>query len=590
MTVNGEKCKSYAESCLKRGLIKDDDEWKRCMEEGVLFKFPRNLRDLFVTILIHCKPCRPEELWEMFKSDMSEDIKHTFKCSDEEAWNRAYYLIETKLNEQGKSIKNNFPTMPAITETNWKINEDDIIDVREEAKLAERKSATMNKEQLNVYNTVKDILEGKINKPKSMYVDGAGGTGKTFVYEAINNLAASMGKKVLNVSFTGIAASLLRNGRTMHNAFKLDMPLHFDSNSKIEMNSKEAKELRDTDVIICDEAPMGPKYALEIINKKLKEIMKNDELFGGKIMILGGDFKQVLPIKKGGTRSEVVDLSIKHSKLWKYFRIMKLEKNMRADPNELQFAQDLLEIGNGSANDENERYQLPEVCIIKGDLETEVFGDVIANKNYTEMGKRAILSAYNFDVDEINERMLKMMPGDESFYTSINSCDEGENASIDEMNMASSSGIPPHILKLKPNVIVMLLRNLDVKRGLCNGTRMQVISLKNNILECMIISGNRAGNTVYIPRITLIESQSFDYTLHRHQFPVKLAYSMTINKSQGQTFEEVGIDLRSEVFNHGQLYVAISRTRSWMRVKVKLSDELEDRKVKNIVFKEILEE
>jgi ATP-dependent exoDNAse (exonuclease V) alpha subunit len=117
---------------------------------------------------------------------------------------------------------------------------------------------------------------------------------------------------------------------------------------------------------------------------------------------------------------------------------------------------------------------------------------------------------------------------------------------------------------------------------------MEVMGLYNNLLDCKILSGDRAGQGEYIPRITLDKEGEYNFVLSRHQFPVKLAFCMTINKSQGQTLEKVGLDLRTQVFSHGQLYVAFSRVRAWDGIVVKLPPENEDRVVKNVVYKEIL--
>ena len=103
------------------------------------------------------------------------------------------------------------------------------------------------------------------------------------------------------------------------------------------------------------------------------------------------------------------------------------------------------------------------------------------------------------------------------------------------------------------------------------------------------------GNTVLIPRIKLAPSDSnIPFTLERNQFPIRLAYSMTINKSQGQTFEKIGIFLPNPVFAHGQLYIAFSRARGIADVKVKIQNTchqgLHQGKVvtQNIVYREVL--
>lgn len=106
----------------------------------------------------------------------------------------------------------------------------------------------------------------------------------------------------------------------------------------------------------------------------------------------------------------------------------------------------------------------------------------------------------------------------------------------------------------------MLLRNLDVSEGLCNGVRLIVTSLCNHIIKAKIGTGEQSGKEVHIPRITLESSKGqLGCTMQRHQFPVRSAFAMTIHKSQGQTFESVGVDLKSSpVFIHGILYVAFS--------------------------------
>jgi len=97
-----------------------------------------------------------------------------------------------------------------------------------------------------------------------------------------------------------------------------------------------------------------------------------------------------------------------------------------------------------------------------------------------------------------------------------------------------------------------------------------IIELADHLLKCKILTGDKVGDVVFLNRITLYCENVYPFTFKRRQFPVKLAFAMTINKSQGQTFDKVGIDLCKDVFNHGQLYVAFSRVRSWQALKVYL--------------------
>jgi hypothetical protein len=134
----------------------------------------------------------------------------------------------------------------------------------------------------------------------------------------------------------------------------------------------------------------------------------------------------------------------------------------------------------------------------------------------------------------------------------------------------------------------MLLRNIDPTNGLCNGTRMILLEVRPMVLKCRILGGKHAGKVVFIPRITIDPSEEMPVNLYRRQFPVRLAFVMTINKSQGQSIINVGIDLRSPVFSHGQLYVALSRCTSSNRIKVVFPEDSNTTNTSNIVYKEVL--
>ncbi|KAL7075457.1 hypothetical protein ACQ4LE_005127 [Meloidogyne hapla] len=135
----------------------------------------------------------------------------------------------------------------------------------------------------------------------------------------------------------------------------------------------------------------------------------------------------------------------------------------------------------------------------------------------------------------------------------------------------------------------MLIRNLNIENGLYNGTRMMVEEMRPNMIVCRLLTGDRLGQLAYIPRITLCCDGEYPFDLHRHQFPLVLAFAMTVNKAQGQTLEKLGIDLTKDVFSHGQLYVALSRIRTWKALSIRLLENNNERKVMNVVYKEILD-
>jgi len=159
------------------------------------------------------------------------------------------------------------------------------------------------------------------------------------------------------------------------------------------------------------------------------------------------------------------------------------------------------------------------------------------------------------------------------------------------LQQLNASGLPPALLCLKVGSPVILLRNLDPGEGLCNGTRMVVLNMRRKVLQYRIISKDRRfrGKVVLIPRIRLSpNAETLPVLLKRLQFPVRLAFAMTINKSQGQLVEHVGINLQISVFSHGQLYVTFSRCTSPLNISVLLPEQSqESRRTINVVYKEV---
>lgn len=158
---------------------------------------------------------------------------------------------------------------------------------------------------------------------------------------------------------------------------------------------------------------------------------------------------------------------------------------------------------------------------------------------------------------------------------------------LEFLHSLTFSGLPPHILTLKEGQPVILIRNLSPVQGLCNGTRLIVEKIGIRIIQCKIAIGAKAGQQVLIPRIPLIQSDTaMPFEFKRIQFPLKPAFALTINKSQGQTLEKVGLWLHEPVFTHGQLYVAISRVSNFDSLLVALPENQQI--TRNIVFKEAL--
>ena len=211
----------------------------------------------------------------------------------------------------------------------------------------------------------------------------------------------------------------------------------------------------------------------------------------------------------------------------------------------------------------------------------------------------------------LNEIISSKLPGNPSVFRSADELLNRQDLlrfNAEYLNSLNPNGFPPHALNLKPGMLLMLLRNLNPREGLCNGTKLVYVrSFENKVLQCKVSGTDR---TVLIPRIVMFPKVGeYPFEWSRRQFPVKPAFAMTVNKSQGksflefivlyhhnltffsgQTLKEVGLWLRTQSFTHGQLYVACSRVGKPERLKFALKQESNGDLVKatNIVFKEVL--
>jgi hypothetical protein len=602
-THDGHVCETFKEAAQKRGLFNDDATWDNTLMEAAAEKMPRALRQLFANLCVLAVPPNVVELFAKYKHDLCEDFSRHDGHSDDcpHCENFALLEIQEVLKMNGKSCDDFGLPTPHIVRHR---SAEEFYNEQAEKEQSEIMISSLNQEQNSAFESIMNAANNDNLPHRCFFLDGPGGSGKTYMYKTLLKTVRGEGNLVLPVASTGIAANLLEGGRTYHSQFKLPVPLIDTSVSSMRMTSADADLIKNAKLLIWDESTMAPSVALKAVDRLLKEIMKSTKPFGGKVLLLGGDFRQTLPVVPHGSRSAIVEASLKFNALWHKFKILHLNSNVRSV--DADFSDWLIKLGNGDLTNDHglseDIIEIPDSMICKESLIKEIFGDKLSVVDIGKFSKMAILCPKNSDVDQINDEILNLLDGETVSYLSTDSIDDEDaedrqNYPVEFLNECTPSGMPVHKMNLKIGSLIMLLRNLNTKRGLCNGTRLIAKKLKPNLIIAEVLTGTAEKQVVFIPRIDLAPANTdLPFVLRRRQFPIKLAFAMTINKSQGQTLEKVGIYLPEPVFSHGQLYVALSRVRRSQDVKIKIIDGREQGKLvpgcestftKNVVYKEI---
>ena len=632
LTVNEIKYDKFKKAAAALGLLKDDQEWHRCMQDAAKWKIGDQLLHLFVTILLNCEVSDPKKLWNEQKVNMSDDIRRAMENSmlnpdivltDEDVQNETLYRIQEILKAHKKTLEE-FGLPPVgqrcsyITENNHINFELQSYNPREQEQFANNSYQSMNEEQKEIYTNIIDAIYEN-NGPSQhqvFFVDALGGTGKTFVAKAILAKVRSQKDIAIAVAFSGIAALLLPGGRTLHSRFNLPCDFSETTYADIRRGSPLAHLIEQAKVIIWDEAPMAHRHVMECLDRTFRDILENEQPFGGKKLVLSGDFRQVLPVIPRAARPEVVNACLNTSHLWPMIKVYHLRINERVKRSQatetekqqlLDFANTLEEIGDGKYPICKElgpdMIRIPTDWLSKSKTIDDFINEAFPNfqhecTNNDYLRGRAILTPLNKHVLTINNEILKKLPTkEEPPIVSIdeNIPDTRFKYGEEDFNVLNPSSLPPHKLYLRKNAVIMILRNLNPAQGACNGTRLKVLDFTDRCIKAVILTGPKQNEIMFIPRIRLYADKTSPIPFIRHQFPVKLAFAMTINKAQGQTLDFMALYLPEPVFSHGQFYVACGRVGSKRNLSIYVMngkgqgffDGYEGIYTRNVVYKEV---
>jgi len=370
------------------------------------------------------------------------------------------------------------------------------------------------------------MLEGQ-----SVFLTGAPGAGKTYVLNEFIRYATRQGKNVAVTASTGIAATHI-GGTTIHSWSGLgikDSLTDWDR-ERLQSTDRLIKRYNAADILVIDEVSMLHGQRLNMVNEVAKLLRKSDKPFGGLQVVLVGDLFQLPPISRGGETVDFAHLSAAWAELDP--KICYLTEQHRVGAGDALL--DLLQaMRRGDINELHE-------AALQERLREKRPGDLVVTRLYS----------HNMDVDSINQRHLKDIERDGKVYAMQTS---GQAAKIEQL---TKSVLAPEQLELKQGAEVMFVAN-NFPAGYVNGTRGRVIDFVDNLPLVALANGRE----IKVERHSWKLDEDGRTRAEVAQLPLRLAWAITIHKSQGMSLDAAEIDL-SRSFTPGMGYVALSRVRS----------------------------
>jgi len=367
-------------------------------------------------------------------------------------------------------------------------------------------------------------------KGKSIFMTGAGGTGKSFLIDIFRNNCRGF-KRIAITSTTGVSALLVK-GTTLHSF--LGIGIGKASNEilykKIIKNSRYKNRWIETDILIIDEISMLSAELFDKLECLARLIRKNDKPFGGIQLVLTGDFLQLPPVKD--------DLFCFEAKTWDSCvdETVYFTEIIRQDDND--FKKCLNEIRMGYITEDSEN--ILKTCVDKENKDTNIIPTKIFSLNReVDLLNKYEMEKIDEDIYEYDIETEVSAYGSKSITTILKNCNAVEN------------------LQLCKGAQVMLLINLDLENGLVNGSRGVITDFIEDIPKVRFLNGQEVIVDYFEWKIE--EDDILLATIT--QIPLKVAYAISAHKAQGMTLDCAEIDL-SNVFTYGQTYVALSRVRN----------------------------
>ena len=549
LTVDGFIHPTFRAACSAFGFVHDDSEFVASFQEFIDTQIVsiHGLRFQFAFMLLNIKTVNAVELFEHFAVDLCN--------ADERNCARAEALaeIEQFMKNNGKSLGDadygfDLSTLPNIIAAADKY--EDVAGL-----------PALSREQQLALDSVTRMAVDPSRSDNVLAIIAAAGTGKSvFVNVAVQQLHAA-GYVSMCVAASGLAASVLPNGRTAHSALKIPVDIH--EHSYCAWNDETCRsQLSKVDVLFWDEISMVNSAVIDCVDRSFRRLMQNDFMFGGKVVVCLGDFRQLTPIVKGCNGDR---FSLLMSEWFAQIPRMEFTINFRAGVNS-EYREFLTRVGDGTLD----QIDIPEHVI--GDSIEDVIDRVYGNDVTHESCNQNMILAFTLDqCAVINDKVLDRIPGPLDFSVAaddLSHCRQPDQYPEEYVHSLHIPGVPPASLPLKLHARYMITRNCNPP-AICNGVLAQLLSYTRYICKVRLLNGPGRSRTAFLPRCSFkisSELSGLPFTFFRRQFPMIPAYCVTVHKSQGQTLRRIGIVADTDAFAHGQVYVALSRVGDWSQV------------------------
>lgn len=354
------------------------------------------------------------------------------------------------------------------------------VDPDEDNRTSQERMGTMNADQINAIRAFREAFKERERMPNNVdrkhlfELLGSGGSGKSYTIDTIVTMCDEQKANCIVTATTGIAATVIKHGRTAHSAFGIPIssaaPVWGPS-----YQSAKGAEIREADLIVIDEISMLHKKDLAHIDRVCKDQARTHQErrmpFGGKVVIICGDWKQLLPVVPKGRPANQAEACVRNSPDYNKFERVRLRQNMRMTADQHDYIGWTNEIGCGRnfidrpANASNNQdgvtghVSIPDGLMVDTieELMQAVFDCDLSNSE--EMAKRTIISPVNATIDRINERILEQLPGQSTVYPSIDQLDRDFAEGLDQaalnrfqtetLNRITHGSLPHHLLELK---------------------------------------------------------------------------------------------------------------------------------------------